>query len=355
MRKLFTLIAVAMMAMSANAKLVLTEIKNAAFGIPEDGKVAAWDWKQAGTNDSQSHEEPEGSGNWITDKEATYNYGDASEYDYAVITFDELTCDVKFFVVNGGWASQPNVTSLKAYKFAAMNMAENNVVKGSIDAFVLQPTSDGNVKIKEIAYMTADEYAAFEKEAKNVKAEEDLKLPGEAGVITMEEGEDKSGWYSPGWVGKSGLNTVYKTLVFEIASATAPYALKVQGSEDGSTWDDSGFSSFEVAAHTAPAVIALPVEGKHVNLGQFAFQNLNVTETWQDQGKDVSWYDENIVTVTRIYLTSDVVKSSYPSISAIQNITTASNANNAVYNLAGQRVANAKGIVIKNGAKYVVK
>lgn len=354
MKKFFTLIAVAMMAMSANAKLVLTEIKNASFGISEDGKVSAWSWNQAGTNDSQSHQEEDGT--WVTDKEATYNYGDASEYDYAVITFDELTCDVKFFVVNGGWASQPNVESLSAYKFAALNFADNDVVKGSIDAFVLQPKADGVVKIKEIIYMTAAEYVEFEKEAKNIKAEEDLNLPGEAGVITMEEGEDASGWYSPGWVGKTGLDNVYKTLVFEVASATANYSLMVQGSIDGgATWDDSGFTKFEVAAHSAPAIIALPVEGKHVNLGQFAFQNLNVTDTWQDQGKDVSWYDENIVTVTRIYLTSEVVESNYPSLTAIQDVTTDANNSTVVYNLAGQHVSNAKGIVIKNGVKYVVK
>lgn len=355
MKKIFTLIAVALMAVSANAKLVLTELSNnAAFGIPADGTVSEWSWNQTGTNDSQSHQEEDGT--WVTDKEATYNYGDATGYDVIVITFDELTCDASFVVVNGGWANQHKGSALKAYKFAAVDMNAQGSVKNAIDAFVIQPGAGGGiVKIKEIAYMTADEYAAFEEDAKNIKAEEDLKLPGEAGVITMGEGEDMSGWYSPGWVGKTGLDNVYKTLVFEVASATAPYALKVQGSEDGSTWDDSGFSSFEVAAHTAPAVLAVPVEGKHVNLGQFAFQNLNVTDTYMDQGKEVSWYEENIVTVTRIYLTSEVVESSYPSASAIQNITTSANANSAVYNLAGQRVSNAKGIVIKNGVKYVVK
>ena len=355
MKKLFTLIAVALMAVSANAKLVLTELsKNAAFNIPEDGTVAGWSWNQAATNDSQSHEEPEGSGNWITDKEATFNYGDASEYDVAVITFDELTCDVKFFVVNGGWANQHSATSLTAYKYAAVDMNKAGSIKNTIDAFVLQPaTGDGGIlKIKEIAYMTTEEFAAFEKEAKNVSVFEDLKLPGEAGVIIMEEGEDASGWYSPGWVGKTGLDATYKTLVFEIASATAPYALKVQGSEDGgATWDDSGFSSFEIAAHTDPIVIAVPVEGKHVNLGQFAFQNRNITDSWQDQGKDVSWYDENIVTVTRIYLTSEVVEST----NAIVNVKANAAKSNVMYNLAGQRVSNAKGIVIKNGVKYVVK
>lgn len=363
MKKIFTLIAIAMMAMTANAKLVLTELcNNAAFGIGADGAVGAWSWNQAATNDAVAHEEPEGSGNWITDKEATYNYGDLSAYDVVVVTFEELTCDASLVVVNAGWANKHSASALKVYKYVAVDMTAMGSVKNSIDAFVIQGGGEaGIIKIKEVSAMTAAEFAAFEAEAKSVKAEEDLALPGEGGVINMEEGEEMSGWYSPGWNGKLGLDAVYKTLVFEVASATADYAIKVQGSEDGgNTWDENGFSNFEVAAHTTPAVIAVPVEGKHTCLGQFAFQNLNVNgDPYMDpgSGKMVSWYDANTVIVTRIYLTSEVVESNYTphATDGIENITVSQNNANVMYNIAGQRVNQAKGLVIMNGKKMIMK
>lgn len=349
MKKLFTLIAVALMAMTASANQVLTELKNAAFGLPEDGTVAAWGWNQAGTNDSQSHQEADGS--WVTDKEATYNYGDATGFDYVVIKFKQ-TCATKFICVSGGWATQPTVSVAAGASYAAVDFAATGTTVTDINAFVLQPTENGNIIIDQIEYMTKAEYDAYVEEQSHVVKEQDFANPAVDGVLTMTEGEDAWGWYSPCWFGTSAesLASLYKTIVFEVAKSDGPFKITIQDYAD----EGSENITFEVATVTAPVVIACPVASITKSFGQYAFQNDYVTETYSEGGSDHSWLGENKVQITRTYYTSEVVESTYTP-NAIVNVKADAAKSNVMYNLAGQRVSNAKGIVIKNGVKYVVK
>lgn len=353
MKKIFTLIAVAMMAMTASANLVLTEIKNAAFGLSEDGAVAAWGWNQAGTNDAVSHEEPAGSGNWVTDKEATYNYGDATGYDYVVIKFKQ-TCGIKFFCVSGGWTKQEFVTAAAGASYAAIDFAATGTVANTIDAFVLQPTENGNIVIDQIEYMTKAEFDAYVEEQSHVVKEQDFANPAVDGILTMAEGEDAWGWYSPGWFGTSGesLASLYKTIVFEVAKSDGPFKITIQNFAD----DASENIVFDVATVAAPVVIACPVASITKSFGQYAFQNNYVTETYSEGGEEKSWLGENKVQITRTYYTSEVVESTFTpnGADAIVNVN-ADVQSSAMYNVAGQRVAKANGLVIMNGKKYVVK
>lgn len=355
MKKIFTLIAVAMVAMSASAKLVLTEMsKNEVFGIPADGTVKAWSWNQAQTNDSQAHEEPEGSGNWVTDKEATYDYSDATGFDFLVVKFKE-TCSVKLFCATGGWSKQVDDAAAAGASYVAIDFAAKGAVINDINAIIFQPTEDGKIIVESVEYMTKAEFDAYVEEQSHVVKEADFKNPAVNGVLKMDEGEDQWGWYSPGWFGTSvaSLASLYKTMVFEVAQSDGPFKITIQDFTDEAQSRNIQFESVTV---TEPVIFALPISDfQYSTLGQYAFQNNYVTETYSEGGADHSWLGENNIKITRTYYTSEVVKSTYTSSAGIQNITTASNANNAIYNLAGQRVANAKGIVIKNGAKYVVK
>ena len=185
-----------------------------------------------------------------------------------------------------------------------------------------------------------------------------LTLPGDNGVVSM-PGANGPGWYSSSWLGMSNLDALYKTLVFEIESAAGNFALKVQGSVDGTSWGEEGFvdGSFSVGPFSDGAIIAVPTTGIHAYLGQFAFQNENVIGTnTLDDGTTENIYGDNTVIVKRIYLTPDEVTSVYPDASAITQIASDIIEDQAVYNLAGQLVdKNYKGIVVKGGKKHLAK
>ena len=143
-----------------------------------------------------------------------------------------------------------------------------------------------------------------------------LTLPGDSGVVSM-PGANGPGWYSSSWLGMSNLDALYKTLVFEIESAAGNFALKVQGSVDGTSWGDEGFveGTFNVGAVTNGAIIAVPTTGIHAHLGQFAFQNANIKGmNIHEDGSAELIYGDNTVIVKRIYLTPDEVTSNYPQI-----------------------------------------
>ena len=351
MKKIFTLIATVIVALCANASTMLTPTFNPwGENAVVDGYTITYTEAWAGV------------GAWLAggDEEGNYLGCDLSANEYLWITVAEgATVDVKLVVQYTGscvaGASGTSEASVMAGSLVA-GCALDPAQKNDVSQFFLQSTSGaGSLTVTGIYVGSKEEYDAAMAGDVSEKVK-DLTLPGDNGVIVM-PGEQESGWYSPGWNGLTSLDAMFKTLVFEVASADEHYQLMVQGSEDGSTWDATGFTTFSVAGHTTPAVIALPVEGKHVNLGQFAFQNMNVIDSWMDPatGAQVSEYGDNKVVVTRVYLTSNVVESNYVAWTDGISEVKAEASNGVMYNIAGQRISKANGLYIMNGKKYFVK
>lgn len=351
MKKLFTLIAVAMMAMTASAKESLA--------LPSPwGESCVFDGSTYTFNGSWA-----GAGIWLGVDDG---WTDASAYDYAVIIYENHTGgDVSFNVEynkvdheeSWGVAYFGGSTIIDQPKgYAAIALDKTNLTdNGKICAEELRQISlqdrgsQASLTVSDICFMTEAEYKALQEGEPMGPKVKEFALPGEAGVIVMQEGEDASGWYASSWIGLTNLASQgYKTFVIEVESSIAPFNVCAQN------WESGDVISKTCETVTSPVVIAYSIgEGAELQgLGQFALQNMNITDTYPGMdGKDVSWYDANQVKVTRAYLTSEVVEST----DAIANVMVDAAKSNAMYNLAGQRVSNAKGIVIKNGVKYVVK
>ena len=196
----------------------------------------------------------------------------------------------------------------------------------------------------------------------NKEVVKELDLPGTEGVVSMSEDEGSSGWHAGGWIGLTDLAQVYKSFVVEF-TAEHEFALVAQN------WVDGAGTNITVCAEgtSEKQIISIPVgseEGQLQGLGQYAIQNRYITEYYEpsmgEGGKmvDESLYGANMVTILRAYLTNKEVESTYtPWVdpTGISNVSVAYSKSNVMYNIAGQRVNNAKGFVIMNGKKYVVK
>ncbi len=342
MKKIFTLIATVMVALCANASTILPL------------NLSSWggDCTVSGTTITYGNAW-EGAGSWIAvvhEDESVTGY-DLSDCEYMWFTFAEgANVDVKIVTqytdsyVEG--ASGTSQTTVLAGSLVAGYPLDPSL-KNDVYQFFFQSTSGaGTITVTGAYAGSKAEFDAAMAGDTGAKVKE-FGLPGDNGVVVMAEGEQAAGWYSSSWIGMENLPTLgFKNFVVEVESAEAPFQILAQDWPSG----EQKVQGFE--ALTSPITVVYPLaDGVQTGLGQFALQNMNITDTWMDPttGNEVSWYDANKVVVTRAYLTSEDVDPS-----GINTINT-STGNNAMYNIAGQRVTNAKGIVICNGRKYLVK
>lgn len=353
MKKFFTLIAVACMALAANAKENLDLPNPWGGSCVLDGTTYTFDGSWAGA------------GLWLgTEVDGVQTWYDASAYDYLYVAYANHTGgDVNVGINYNHWEKAESwgdvfTTVTKPIDmpegYVAIKLDKTSIADGGktyaeeIRQLQLQDAgSAASVTIKEVAFVTEAELEEIKAgTAPQVKVKE-FALPGDNGVVEMSEGEDNSGWYASSWIGLENLaDQDYKTFVIEIASADAPFQVLAQDWPSG----DMSIQQFEATA--APVTAVFPIgEGGISGLGQFALQNLNVTDTYMDpaSGKEVSWYDVNKVVVTRAYLTSEDLNPA-----SVQNVNVTVN-NNVMYNIAGQRISKANGIYIMNGKKYLAK
>lgn len=355
MKKFFTLVAAVSMAFAANAKQNLDLFSPWGASCVLEGSTYTFDGSWAGA------------GLWMgTEIDGVQSWCDASAYDYAYIAYSNHEGgDINFGVCYNHWekaeswgdvyttvskkADMPE--GIVAIKLDKTSASDNGLTYAQeIRQLQIQDAgSAGALTIDEVAFITEEEYQAIlAGQAPTVKTKE-FGLPGEGGVIEMTEGEDNAGWYASSWIGMENIaEDGYKALVIEVASADAPFQVLAQNWPDGV----QRVQRFEATAEPITVVFYIGEgEDQLVGLGQFAFQNMNITDSWMDPatGGEVSWYDANKVVVTRAYLTSETETG----IESVRN--DAASNNNVMFNIAGQRTVKANGLTIQNGKVIYVK
>lgn len=310
MKKILTLLSAACLAMTASARQNLDLPSPWSTSCVLDGRTYSFDGSWAGA------------GLWLgTGTEGDQSWYDASAFDYAYIAYSGHTGgDVAFgvcynrFERDDSWGAVYTTVTRKAdapegiiaIRLDKATPSDNGLTCAQ-ELRQLQLQDQGSpctITIDEIALITDEEYQAIQAAQGPTVRIREFALPGEGGVISMTEGEDQAGWYASPWIGMEGLaDEGYRALVIEVASAEAPFQVLAQN------WPDAEQRTRQFEALAEPVTVVFAVgEGADElqGLGQFAFQNLNVTDHWMDPatGGEVSWYDANRVVVTRAYLTS---------------------------------------------------
>lgn len=337
MKKIFTLIAMALMAVSANAKVDVDLSSIAPGGVIEF--TGGWQWKGIILS----------SGELITDTEkktaddSGVTYFDASAYDYFCVKYT-TTCDVNVIIqlnclgTVGQWGAefnQVNQIASPAASFVGVALGDH---KNTVNQIAFQnQNASGTMTITEAYWATAEEYEAAK--AEDDAKEKTLEMSGEA-VVELAAGG--YGWTQgaagAGWLAKDV--TLFNTMVFEVASCTGKCKAVLQGPDDWGA--DVEFAASEEAATYAADLSTL------ATLNQYAFQNLNKP----DESENEADIQATTIKFTKIYLTSKKIDE----FTGVQTLKSNTKKSEVRYNLAGQKVdASYKGVVIMNGKKMVVK
>lgn len=337
MKKIFTLIAMALMAVSANAKVDVDLSSIAPGGVIEF--TGAWNWKGVTLS----------TGELVTDDAAKtaddsgVTYFDASAYDYFCVKYT-TTCDVNVIVqlnclgTVGQWGAefnQVNMIASPAASFVGIALGEN---KNKVNQVAFQNQgATGTMTIVEAYWATTEEYEAAQ--AEEDAKEKTLEMSGEA-VVDLAAGG--YGWTQgvagAGWLAKDV--SLFNTMVFEVASCTGKCKAVLQGPDDWGA--DVEFAASEEAATYAADLSTL------ATLNQYAFQNLNKP----DESESEADIQATTIKFTKIYLTSKKIDE----FTGVQTLKANTQKSDVRYNLAGQKVdASYKGVVIMNGKKMVVK
>ena len=338
MKKLFTFIACALVALSASAKLDLSleDLPNG-WGSTYDAatKTISYDagaWGGRGWNLS-----------------AIDNLND---YDYLVVELakaSELKLGLNIEYADELNAEENNGNNTEALlenpgTFVAVQLDKDE--KYALQAYVsnkqwqsAEPNNPAGTATLKAAYLcTKAEYEAALENSKNVELKKEI---GEAKQLTLEAG--KMGWAYDHWIDISVSD--YKSLVLELGPVSGKCQLVYKPTTNDA---DSKYIVIEPSDKNQTIVWTLP-EGQ-AKLTQIAFQNCN-----KEDGAEDETIKETTVEVKSIYLSSydkDKITSS------ISNAVVApkANVNAPIYNLAGQQVGKSyKGVVIQNGKKFVQK
>lgn len=319
MKKLFTLIAAAFLAVSANAAQLDLSLEDLGSG---------WQSSYDATTKTITFDAGwVGRGWWL---EAV----DYSTYDNVVVDFETQELGVQLVIEynNDVKSSSTWVDAGKTQIIAPLDA----VGKSSVKQIYIQSSKAGTVVLKRAYVATADD---VEKEA--VK---DYTL-STGDNLTLAAGG--FGWNCPqSWLAKD--ITDYNTIVFEVASASGVCKASVQvvPNEGGDAVNGEVF--FIVSSE--PQTYAFDVSG-YKTLNQFAYQNCNKQDNEEEEA-----IKETALVITKVYLTAKL-RSEFPdNPTGIQAINAEKNVNAPIYNLSGQRVdAQYKGVVIQNGKKFMQK
>ena len=364
MKKIFTLAAVACVALSAQARQDLDLFSPWGESCVLEGNTYTFDGSWAGAGLWLGTETEEGVQTWY----------DASAFDYAYIAYSNHEGgDISFGVCYNHWEKAESwgdvytTVSKKAdmpegYVFVKLDKesASDGGKTYAEEIRQLQIQDAGSAcsfTIDAVAFITEEEYQEILAGQEPVVKIKEFTIPEKFadGVVEMSEGENNAGWYDFGWIGSENLaEDGYKNFVIEIASAEAPFQVLAQN------WPDGNQRVQKFEATETPIIVVYPIvaevaedeELKLTGLGQFALQNMNIEgDAWADPatGDMVSWYAANKVVVTRAYLTSE----EEINVNGIKTVVV-DNSNNMTINLAGQRTE-AKGLVIKNGKVVYIK
>lgn len=352
MKKIFTLIAVAMMALSTSAKEAIdfTQIAGLTYGQPF--ALGSWNWQgiPMSTGELVQNEEAK------TADDSAVTYYDASAYDYIVIKYSALSGDVlmiaqyKCLGTIGQWGpeyGQGQITLDPSTKETYAALALDPASKATINSIALQGgNAGGSITIEEAYFATEAEWNEVKPAPAETKDFDFTSFGGydaAQGKFVFAAGQ--AGWYSK-WLGTFD-PAGFASLVFEVASSAGDVQFLMQGDKaDGSA------ENLMILASETPKTYALDLTG-WTNISQMAFQNFYFSlpdeEDWNTKQASAQ---ENTMVLTAMFL-SIKPASEYTGIAGVK----VQKAENAVrYNLAGQIVDDSyKGIVIENGKKILTK
>ncbi|MEH2875311.1 hypothetical protein V7T02_00945 [Segatella copri] len=324
MKKFFTLVCGLAMALCANA----SEQISTAFGSWGDGCTVEGNtltfteaWKGAGVNFTTGDGETE-------PKKCT----DFSDYDYLWVTFSETTCDFKLctqYTLN--YNQDVSVEAISGTLVLGVKLNEN--YSDQFAQYYLQSKATGKLVVTGAYVGTEEEYKAML--AGNKPKKSDLTLTDlgsgwgnstyDAATKTVTIGDD---WSGKGWWLEKADYSDFDKVVINFASATTAngkVVVEYNGDKDG--------SSAEFAEGATSVEVELKADFK------------NTVKQIYIQGPAGSTY-----TLASAY----VCVKDYVATGISQAIVAPAAKSSKIYNLAGQEVSKSyKGVVIKNGKKYV--
>lgn len=216
--------------------------------------------------------------------------------------------------------------------------------KSIFQLVVQNGNTDASLTIEEITFITAAEYETLKAEADKVDKQVDFDAKG--GTHTLAA---KNWGWDQNWLDKDVTN--YNTLVFEVASVTGHGKITIKGTNAAG---EEVNLEVDLPASTTPITYAVDISGM-THLNAYAYQNLNKPDKRADgSDTDVTDVEETTIVVTKVYATSK----KNTEVNSVKTITAkkAVDEDAPTYNLSGQRVSKSyRGIVIKGGKKYIVK
>ena len=321
MKKFFTLVCGLAMALCANAaEQISTAFGSWGDGCTVDGNTLIFTeaWKGAGVGFTSGEGE-------------TQKCTDYSEYDYLWVTFSETTCDFKLCT---------QYTTSYNHDVAAEAVAGTLVLGVKLDEkfsdqfaqYYLQNKTTGKLVVTGAYVGTEEEYKAML--AANKPQKSDLTLSGlgsgwgestyDAASKTVTIGKD---WSGKGWWLDKADYSDFDKVVINFATPTAvngKLVVEYNGAEAGAAEFAEGATSVEVALDAAAKNSVKQVYLQGPAGAQYVLASAYVC------------VKDYVATGISQAIAAPVVKSS------------------KVFNLAGQQVDKSyKGIVIKNGKKYI--
>lgn len=332
MKKLFTIVAAALCALTVSAKETIPGF------TPGTLTFGGWSWNTIST---LGQGEVTNNGNGTAD-DSGVTYFDASDHDYVVFKYSTATCAKMKAIVQynckgtaGQWGPEFNEGSQEFVlnvNGGIMAVELDADFSDKVFSIAMQdPGTAGTVDLTDVYFATEEEYLAAKAEAD--KIEKVMVLDGEGGTHTLAAGD--WGWDSK-WLDATDISA-FNTAVIEVESVIGHGKIN--------------FEAFEIdlpaseTAYTATADIS-----SVASIKQYAYQNLYKI----DEASEVP-DGETVIKVKKVYLTSKTKQEVDEEIATgISNMIAAPKAqNNVRYNFAGQRVGNGAKMYIMNGKKYM--
>ncbi len=333
MKKLFTIVAAALCALTVSAKETVPGF------TPGTLTFGGWGWNTI-TTLGQGKVINNGDG---TADDSGVTYFDASEHEYVVFEYSAATCAKMKAIVQynckgtaGKYGPDFNEGSQEFVlnvNGGIMAIELNGDYCDKVFSIAMQdPGTPGTVDVTDVYFATEEEYLAAKAEAD--KIEKVLVLDGEGGTHTLAAGD--WGWDSK-WLDATDISA-FNTAVIEVESVTG--------------FGKINFEAFEIELPASEtAYIATYDISSISSIKQYAYQNLYKSNP---EDETISVPDgETVIKVKKVYLTSKTKQEVDDEIATgISNMIAAPAAqSNVRYNLLG--VKNGNGIYIMNGKKYM--
>ena len=330
MKKLFTIVAAALCALTVSAKETIPNF------TPSTMTFSSWSWNTIST---LGQGEVINNGNGTAD-DSGVTYFNASDHDYVVFEYSAATCAKMKAIVQynckgtaGEWGPEFNEGSQEFVlnvNGGIMAIELNADYSDKVYSIAMQdPGTPGTVDVTDVYFATEEEYLAAKAEAD--KIEKVMVLDGEGGTHTLAAGD--WGWDSK-WLGTTDISA-FNTAVIEVESVIGHGKIN--------------FLAFEIDLPASETAYTVTADISSVaSIEQYAYQNVYKI----DEASEVP-DGETVIKVKKVYLTSKTKQEVDEEIATgISNMISAPKAqNNVRYNLLG--VKNGAGIYIMNGKKYM--